>query len=58
VDKESPWIERASWSASNLFKRALTRRHLIRPAISRPASQDHAKILFDCQMADDPAMIN
>jgi hypothetical protein len=26
--------------------------------LQRPASQDRAKIVFDCSMADDPAMMS
>jgi hypothetical protein len=42
----------------NLFKHALTRRHLIQSPLPAPSSQVRARIVFDCQVVNDPAMMS
>ena len=65
VDKESWWnrarqLERLNPVLNIAYPSAydLSRRRSLTIAKPQPASQDRARIVFDCRMANDPAIIN
>ena len=52
------YAEKRFPSYNSFIVTALPIARIVRLKSPRPASQDLARIVFDCRMTDDPAMIN